>query len=67
MQVYSVLRHVDYEGQDLLGVFGSREEALVFAQARVDQWGSMGIVASELGQSVDFYDMVEWVDNNPFG
>ena len=62
MIVYSVLRHVDYEGEDLLGVFGSREEALLFAQARVDRWSSMGIVASELGQTVDFYDMVEWVE-----
>lgn len=61
MLVYSVLRQVPYEGCDLLGVFGSREEALVFGRSQVDKWSDVGVVESELGQSVDFYDMVEWV------
>jgi hypothetical protein len=62
MIVYSVLRHVDYEGQDLLGVFGSREQAQEFARRRLDQWSSVGVVESELGQPVDFYESVEWVE-----
>lgn len=62
MKVYSVLRHVQYEGCDLLGVFGSREEAQVFGKSKVDQWSEVGIVESELGQSVDFYESVEWVE-----
>jgi hypothetical protein len=61
MKVYSVLRHVQYEGQDLLGVFGSREEALVFAKSKEDRYSEVGVVESELGQPVDFYDSVEWV------
>lgn len=61
MKVYSVLRHVDYEGCDLLGVFASREEAVVFGKGKVDQWSDVGVVESELGQSVDFYEGVEWV------
>jgi len=62
MLVYSVLRHVDYEGCDLLGVFGSREEALVFARSEVGQWYDVGVVESQLGQPVDFYESVEWVE-----
>jgi hypothetical protein len=62
MIVYSVLRHVDYEGCDLLGVFGSREQAQEFARGRLDQWSQVGIVESGLGQPVDFYDDVEWVE-----
>jgi hypothetical protein len=62
MIVYSVLRHIDYEGQDLLGVFGSLEQAQEFARGRLDRWSQVGIVESELGQPVDFYQSVEWVE-----
>ena len=62
MQVYSVLRHVQYEGEDLLGVFGSREDALVFARGQLSEYHDVGIVESELGQPIDFHDMVEWVE-----
>jgi len=62
MKVYSVLRHMQYEGSDLLGVFGSREQAQEFARAQVDQWSDIGVVESELGQPVDFYQSVEWVE-----
>ena len=34
MFVYSVLRVVDYEGSDLLGVFASRADAIRFIQSR---------------------------------
>lgn len=66
MRVYSVLLHVAYEGQDLLGVFGSREEAVAFARSQEHfgryQSESYGVVECELGQPVDFYGQVEWVE-----
>ncbi len=62
MKVYSVLRHVDYEGEDLLGVFGSREQAVEFARSKADKYSDVGIVESELGQEIDFYGQVEWVE-----
>ena len=66
MLVYSVLCSVDYEGQDLLGVFADRESAVQFARSQqgFGQYAghSWGVVESELGQSVDFYEMVEWVE-----
>lgn len=61
MKVYSVVQHVQYEGSDLLGVFGSREEALVFAKSKESPYWDVGIVESELGQPVDLYESVEWV------
>ena len=65
MKVYSVLEVVDYEGSSLLGVFGSREEAVSFAQGQ-DGYGkykeySYGVVESELGQAVDQYSDIEYV------
>lgn len=66
MKVYSVLKHVDYEGCDILGVFGSREEAMSFAKSH-EHFGKyrdteFGVVESELGQEIDFYEMVDWVE-----
>ena len=66
MKVYSVLLHVDYEGCDLLGVFGDRKSAVEFVR-RQDGFGKYdsyqyGVVESELGQSIDFYGMVDWVE-----
>lgn len=62
MKVYSVLLSVQYEGEDLLGVFGSREEAFSFARQQEWRYGDYGVVESELGQSIDFHAMVEWVE-----
>lgn len=66
MQVYSVLLSVQYEGEDLLGVFGSREEALEFVRSQEyfqqRMYGDYGVVESELGQPIDFHAMVEWVE-----
>lgn len=66
MRVYSVVLSVDYEGEDLLGVFGSREEAVAFARSQEGYqkgwYGDYGVVESELGQPVDFHAMVEWVE-----
>ena len=66
MKVYSVLVSVDYEGQDLLGVFADRESAEKFARVQpgFGQYvgHSWGVVESELGQPVDFFHDVEWVE-----
>ena len=66
MMVYSVLEQIDYQGCDLLGVFGSRAAAEQFIRAYdgfVRQWPghSYGYVESELGQPVDFYRDVVYV------
>jgi hypothetical protein len=67
MIVYSVLEQVDYEGCDLLGVFGSREDAEQFIRGRdgfvrQSPGHSYGYVESELGQPVDFYRDVVYVE-----
>ena len=67
MIVYSVLEQIDYEGCDLLGVFGSREDAEQFIRSydgfvRQLPAHSYGYVESQLGQPVDFYRDVVYVD-----
>ena len=66
MKVYSVLEFVDYEGSDLIGVFGSREEAVKCIQSvsgyqRKFIGYSYGYVESELGQKVDVLSQVEYL------
>ena len=60
MKVYSVLEVIDYEGSSLLGVFGSRDEAVQYVKSYegyVRQWlgYSYGYIESELGQAIDQY------------
>ena len=67
MKVYSVVEEVDYEGGTLLGVFGSKDEAVQFAKSyrgHMEQWVgySYGVVESELGQPMDYYENVYWVE-----
>lgn len=75
MKVYSLLGFVDYEGQDLLGVFGSLEDLQKFVYdervKRSDLYGSyrleylgfdgLGYVVSELGSKVDVLSEVEYL------
>lgn len=75
MQVYSLLGFIDYEGSDLLGVFGSLDQLQQFVVdervRRSDLYGSyrleylgfdqLGYVVSELGQSVDVLSQVEYL------
>lgn len=67
MKVYSVLLSVDYEGCDLLGVFGDRESAVEFVRKQEGflkySSQSYGVVESELGQEIDFYGMVDWIED----
>ena len=66
MKVYSVLLSKDYEGLDLLGVFGDRDSALAFIgtqEGYQKKWyGGYGVVESELGQRIDSDSMIEYVD-----
>ena len=66
MKVYSVILNVQYEGMDLLGVFADRESAVKFIRNHegFGKWhgNSWGFVESELGQSIDSFEMIEWVE-----
>jgi hypothetical protein len=63
MRVFSVLLD-DGERYDFLGVFGSFEDAEVFIRGRegyLRDWYQYGVVASELGEEVDFLGRVDWI------
>ena len=73
MKVYSLLGFMDYEGQDLLGVFGSVEDLLKFVESerqdrshfRAETLGFdwLGYVESELGKQIeDVLEVVEYVE-----
>ena len=55
MKVYSLLSFVDYEGSDLVGVFGSVEEVLKCVESGNGKWScdDMGYVESKLGVKVE--------------
>ena len=73
MKVYSLVGGFDYEGETLLGVFGSKEDLLQFVESRkrgYDRrdrrpetlgYDTLGFVESELGQPIDFCGQVEWL------
>lgn len=70
MKVYTLMGGFDYEGENLLGVFGSKEDVLKFIEQerpkhgrRPDTLGydTLGFVESELGQPIDFCGQVEWL------
>ena len=65
MKVYSVIRHQQWESTCLLAVFGSREECLEYTykqEAFQKDWYDYGIIESELGQEIDMFGTVEWVE-----
>lgn len=62
MKVYSLLGFFDYEGSDLVGVFGSLDDLMECVKSR--KWlgyDNMGYVESELGQQVDVLEQVVYV------
>ena len=71
MKVYSLLGFMDYEGQDLLGVFGSVEDLLKFVELerqdrshfRAESLGFdwLGYVESELGSKIDVLGEVTYL------
>ena len=61
MKVYSLLGFVDYEGSDLLGVFGSVEDVLKCVREGKWYYDEIGYVESELGEKVDVLEVIEYV------
>lgn len=60
MKVYSLLGFIDYEGSELLGVFGSVEQVLECAsnmgrglKGRYEYYDQIGYIESELGERID--------------
>jgi hypothetical protein len=65
MKVYSVIQQEPYSSSDLLGVFGSREEAFECIKRQEGyqkKWYHYGIVKSDLGQDIDMLGMIDWVE-----
>ena len=62
MKVYSLLQFVDYEGSDLVGVFGSVEDVMKCVEEGKWYCDDLGYVESELGQVVDVLGSVVYVD-----
>ena len=54
MKVYSLLEFVDYEGSDLVGVFGSVEDVLKCVENGNGKWfcDDLGYIESELGDKI---------------
>ena len=70
MKVYSLMGFVDYEGSDLLGVFGSVEDMMKFLELKRSNmsylsktlgFDHLGYVVSELGQEIDVLAEVEYL------
>ena len=62
MKVYSVLGSIPYEGDDLLGVFVSREDAMAFISKQPEHhYHQYGVLESELGQPVEVDAMADWL------
>jgi hypothetical protein len=64
MKVYSLLEFVNYEGSDLVGVFGSVEDVLKCVENGNGKWfcDELGYVESELGEKIrDVLGVVEYV------
>lgn len=63
MKVYSLLSFVDYEGSDLVGVFGSVDDVFKCVESGNGKWSCdhLGYVESELGEKVDLLGEVVYV------
>lgn len=61
MKVYSLIEFVDYEGLDLVGVFGSVEDVLKCVEEGKWYCDELGYVESELGEKIDVLGEVVYV------
>lgn len=72
MKVYSLLGFIDYEGSDLLGVFGSVEDLMKFVEVKRSEmsdrfcgeklgFNDLGYIESELGQEIDVLGEIEYL------
>jgi hypothetical protein len=52
MQIFTLVYHIDYEGEGFVGVFASREDAVVYRRAhcsdRIEHW----LYESAIGEGV---------------
>ena len=65
MKVYSLLGFNDYEGSDLVGVFGDKQSMMDCVESGNGKWyyDQMGYVESELGEKIeDVLGVVEYVE-----
>jgi hypothetical protein len=65
MKVYSLLGFNDYEGSDLVGVFGDLQSIMDCVESGNGKWyyDQMGYVESELGEQIeDVLEVVEYVE-----
>jgi len=65
MKVFSLIGFNDYEGSDLVGVFGSVEDVMKCVQDVSQGWfyEDMGYVVSELGEKIDdVLAVIEYVE-----
>jgi hypothetical protein len=53
MQVFTLLGGYDYEGDTLVGVFGSEQSVRRHVESRTWHYDSMCFVVSEIGEPVD--------------
>ena len=67
MKVYSLIGFVEYEGESLIGVFGSVEDVLKCVESKEGKWlyHDIGYVEHELGESeLDILGRVEYLEFN---
>jgi hypothetical protein len=65
MKVYSLLGFLDYEGSELVGVFGDLQSIMDCVEFGNKDWyyDQMGYVESELGEKIeDVLEVVEYVE-----
>ena len=65
MKVYSLLGFLDYEGSELVGVFGDLQSIMDCVESGNKDWhyDQMGYVESELGKHIeDVLEVVEYVE-----
>jgi hypothetical protein len=65
MKVYSLLGFLDYEGSELVGVFGDLQSITDCVESGNKDWhyDQMGYVESELGEQIeDVLEVVEYVE-----
>ena len=67
MKVYSLIGFVEYEGESLIGVFGSVEDVLKCGESKEGKWyyHDIGYVEHELGESeLDILGRIEYLEFN---
>ena len=60
MQVFTLMGSWDYEGDTLVGVFGSEQSVRNHVQSKTWSYNSMYFMVSEIGEPVDV-----WTNYNP--